>query len=189
MQRISQRMRVVIIGASVIMTLGIVGTAFGVSSAPIAPFAACASSTSVLSLIGKDGKCQRHTSVVQLGAVGHKGPAGITGPAGVTGPAGAAGPAGTDSATSSFVVQGTSVSLDPNSGTGTPVTATASCPSESYALGGGGDTSDPVSGSSSLTDSEPTGGSASAPATGWKVVYADGQGSSGTVSSYVICAP
>jgi hypothetical protein len=84
--------------------------------------------------------------------------------------------------------------------TGTPVVltgdefgafeATASCPSNTYAVSGGGTTSDP-SGNVVIESSNPSGGSSTTPATGWGVDFFVGNISTWpattTLSAYVIC--
>ena len=148
---------------------------------------------------GATGALGATGAVGPTGATGALGATGAVGPVGATGATGAQGPAGTngtDTDADSFVIEGPVTSW---SGYGSGMlSATASCPSGYFALSGGGDsTVNPAGDSSTLWDSEPTGGSATLPATGWMVeYYAEATYTDtvppdigGGVAAYVVCGP
>ncbi len=67
---------------------------------------------------------------------------------------------------------------------------TATCPVGTYAISGGGDSSDVNPGDVTLVSSEPTGGSLTSPATGWLVAYSfNAVNSGGTLTPFVVCSP
>jgi hypothetical protein len=108
-------------------TAGVATAASSVSSSA----KACESSTRVLALLSKDGKCPAHYAKVMLGATGPRGlrgPRGIEGLKGDQGVKGDTGPAGAGAlltearATSSGLVEGNTITVP-----GTSVTVTANC--------------------------------------------------------------
>ncbi|MEI2730501.1 MAG: hypothetical protein V9G08_00520 [Dermatophilaceae bacterium] len=62
---------------------------------------------------------------------------------------------------------------------------TVSCPAGSYAIGGGGYTTDP---NARQYYTRPLGGSSTAPATGWQWNWFTTGGSTGTYTVYAICS-
>jgi hypothetical protein len=73
--------------------------------------------------------------------------------------------------------------------------ATATCPTGTHAIGGGGDSTDLNPGDAVLQNSEPSGGSPTTAATGWTVNYGvmaslNGYpGAGGNITAFVVCAP
>jgi len=106
-----------------------------------------------------------------LGATGATGPTGSTGSTGSTGPVGDTGAVGTNS------------TVQTGSGTGT---ASATCPTGTYALSGGGTDGTP---GDILNISVPTGQTTGKPATGWMVTFDTGSSvSTATVTVDVVCS-
>jgi hypothetical protein len=94
MGSLTRKMRLLSIGAAAGLTLGLVGTAAAITStSPPAPYKACSSAKSVLS-VEVNGQCPAGSVLVTVGAKGSAGPSGKSGPTGKPGVAGAQGPQG-----------------------------------------------------------------------------------------------
>jgi hypothetical protein len=125
------------------------------------------------SLLSKDFKAGQLVRGPR-GIQGLQGPAGAAGP---MGPPGARGADGRSGATSVSVVDSAGVAIV----AGATQTATASCPSGSSAVGGGGFTD---SGDATMTDSFPT----DSPPTTWEADYRNDTVADDVIHASVVCA-
>lgn len=128
---------------------GIAGPAGATGPTGVTGPAGPAGPTGATGIAGPAGATGSTGTTGPAGPAGPTGPTGLAGPAGATGPTGAAGPAGptgptgpTGSVSSvSFVLNPTTAMVGPN----TALTLVASCPAGSIRIGGGCNSSGPLS--------------------------------------------